>query len=238
MFKTLLVLIYFVGFLLYTLSVRVKVMILNKKGMEKEMYEVVHNMARMWGRQITGVTGSKVTVSGEENIPKDRGVVFIANHQSYFDVPVMMGYVNKPLGFITKVELSKIPIFSMWLKLLGCVFIVRNDAKQSLKAINQGAQQVKSGNSMVIFPEGTRSVDGKLGEFKPGSLKLAVKSGAPIVPVVIKGTINVMNKKSLAIKAADVEIIILPPIMQEEIGKRDTNDLAEQLKNIIMEKLA
>jgi 1-acyl-sn-glycerol-3-phosphate acyltransferase len=237
MTRAFVVLFYFTGYLLYSLTFRVRAAVLNRRGMEKEANEFINYQAAKWARRVIWVTGSKVTVSGQENIPKDKGVVFIANHQSYLDIPVMIGFIDKPKGFIAKVELLKIPILSMWIKRLGGVFIVRNNPKQSLKAINQGAEKVKEGSSMVIFPEGTRSSDGTLGQFKPGSLKLAVKSGAPIVPVVIKGTINILSKKKLAVKPSNVEIYILPPILQDEVAKKGTNDLAERIRNAIMEKL-
>lgn len=237
MIRALIVLLYFVGYLLYSLTFRVRLAILNKRGLEKEANEFINYRAALWARRVIWVTGSKVTVWGQENIPKDKGVVFIANHQSYLDIPVMIGFIEKPKGFIAKIELLKIPILNMWIRQLGGVFIVRNDPKQSLKAINQGAEQVKKGKSMVIFPEGTRSSDGKLGQFKPGSLKLAIKSGAPIVPVVIKGTINILSKKKFAIKPSNVEIFILPPILQDEVEKKDTNDLTEKIRSAILEKL-
>jgi len=237
MIRALIVLLYFTGYLLYSLTFRLRVMALNWRGKKKEAADFINYQAGLWARRVIWITGSKVNISGQENIPKDRGVVFIANHQSYLDIPVMIGYIDKPKGFIAKIELLKIPILSMWIKYLGGVFIVRNNPKQSLKAINQGAEKIKKGSSMVIFPEGTRSADGKLGEFKPGSLKLAVKSGAPVVPVAIKGTVNILPKKKFAIKPSQVEVYVLPPIMQDEDAKKDTNDLMEKIRNAIMEKL-
>ncbi len=237
MIRALIVLLYFAGYLFYSLALRLKVMVMNWRGKEKEAADFINYQARLWAQRMIRITGSKVNISGLENIPKDRGVVFIANHQSYMDIPVMIGYIDKPMGFIAKVELLKVPILSMWIKYLGGVFIVRNNPKESLKAINKGAELIKKGKSMVIFPEGTRSEDGKLGAFKPGSLKLAVKSGAPIVPVAIKGTVNILSKKKFAIKPSEVEAHVLPPIMQDEDVKKDTNVLMEKIRIAIMEKL-
>ncbi len=237
MIRAIIVLVYFAGYLLYSLTFRLRVMVMNRRGMEKKAIDFINYQAGLWARRIIWSTGSKVIIHGQEYVPKDKGVVFIANHQSYLDIPVMIGYIEKPKGFIAKIELLKIPILSMWIKYLGGVYIVRNNPKQSLKAINEGAEKIKNGDSMVIFPEGTRSADGKLGEFKPGSLKLAIKSGAPIVPVVIKGTVNVMPKKKFAVKPSQVELYVLPPIIQDEAAKIDTNDLAEKIRNAIMEKL-
>ncbi|KNY30413.1 lysophospholipid acyltransferase family protein [Pseudobacteroides cellulosolvens] len=237
MIRAIIVLLYFAGYLLYSLTFRLRVLVMNWRGKKTEAVDFINYQAGLWARRVIWSTGSKVIISGQENIPKDKGVVFIANHQSYLDIPVMIGYIEKPKGFIAKIELLKIPILSMWIKHLGGVFIVRNNPKQSLKAINEGAEKIKKGDSMVIFPEGTRSADGKLGEFKPGSLKLAVKSGAPIVPVVIKGTVNVLPKKKFAVKPSQVEVYVLSPIIQDEAAKIDTNDLTEKIRNAIMEKL-
>ena len=97
---------------------------------------------------------------GQENIPQDTAVVLIGNHQSYLDIPVLMGYVNKPIAFIAKSEILKVPVLSKAMKLMQCTFLVRTDMKQSVKAMAEAVETIKKGYSMVIFPEGTRSKGG------------------------------------------------------------------------------
>jgi 1-acyl-sn-glycerol-3-phosphate acyltransferase len=106
-----------------------------------------------------------------------------------------------------------------------------------LLAINQGAENLKKGISMVIFPEGTRSKDGILGDFKPGSLKLAIKAGAPVIPVTLNGSVNILPKKGFIIRPTEVKIIISPPVVLEKALQKDSNALAEAVRNIIQENL-
>lgn len=237
MLRTIYFVIYFIGHLIYTVPFKAKVKRLHAKGMKKEANELSQRVAFYWAQRLIKATGSKVTVIGSENVPKEGGVVFVGNHQSYFDVPLIVGFIDKPMGFIAKEELANYPIFSSWLGYLGCVFIKRNDARESLKAINKGAELVKEGHSMVIFPEGTRSPDGKIGEFKPGSLKLATKAGAPIVPVTLKGAFEILPKGGKRIRPSNVEIIISPPIYKKEKDKNDTTDVSLVIKEIISKNL-
>ncbi len=237
MFRTLIWMLYFCWYLIYSLRLRPKVARLERKGMLAERDELAHKEAMRWGFKVINFAKIKVTVIGEENIPKDKGVLFVGNHQSNLDIPIIMGFINKPKGFIAKVELAKIPILSKWMKYLGCVFIDRSDVRQSLLAINQGAENLKKGISMVIFPEGTRSKDGILGDFKPGSLKLAIKAGAPVIPVTLNGSVNILPKKGFIIRPTEVKIIISPPVVLEKALQKDSNALAEAVRNIIQENL-
>ena len=135
-----------------------------------------HAVARKWARNAITANGSVIKVKGIENVPVSGGVLYVSNHQSNFDIPIFLGFVPRDKGFIAKIELLKVPVFRKWMKNLGCIFIDRKDARKSLTAISQAAVKLKEGHSLVIFPEGTRSSDGKLGRFKPGSLKLGIRS--------------------------------------------------------------
>jgi len=108
--------------------------------------------ARNWARKAITANGSVIQVTGIENIPLSGGVLFVSNHQSNFDIPILIGFLPRDKGFIAKAELLKIPVFRMWMKALGCVFINRKDARQSLVALNQAAEKLKAGHSLVIFP--------------------------------------------------------------------------------------
>lgn len=190
-----------------------------------------------WARSLVKLTGSKINVLGKENIPKNGSVLFVSNHQGNFDIPILLGYIEKPKGFIAKLETSKLPIIKTWMKLMKCIFMDRKDIRQSVKAINKGTKYLAEGYSLVIFPEGTRSKDGSLGKFKPGSLKLSTKSGVPIIPITIKGSNEIMSKKSLKIKPAYVEIIVSPAVEMDNISVKDTKGLSEKVRNIIADNL-
>ncbi len=125
----------------------------------------------------------------------DEPVLFVSNHQGSFDIPLLLGYIDKPKAFIAKWELRYLPFIGSWMKELGCIFIKRNDFRQTLKAFKGAGEVFKKGQSLVIFPEGTRSRSSKLGEFKRGSLKIALREKVPVVPVTIKGSYKLKGSK-------------------------------------------
>jgi 1-acyl-sn-glycerol-3-phosphate acyltransferase len=196
----------------------------------------VYKVTSIWAKSQVAVSGSKIRVSGEENLPKGP-VLFISNHQSNFDIPIFMSFINKPKAFIAKIETAKIPLVASWMRLMRCVFMDRKDIRQSVEAINKGAEYLKEGYSMVIFPEGTRSKTGEVGEFKAGSFKLAVKSGVSIVPVAISGSINIMDKGSIRIKPALVELQVLKPVKVSKLSKEEQKSLHVTVQELIQEAI-
>jgi 1-acyl-sn-glycerol-3-phosphate acyltransferase len=198
---------------------------------ERDKY--IHQVPDYFGKMMIGVTGSKVEVKGLENIPKDQAVLFVSNHQSNFDIPLLMGYLNKPMGFISKVELSKIPIVRQWMENMNCVFMDREDRRQSLQAIKDGIAKLQNGHSLVIFPEGTRSKGDKMGEFKSGSFHLALKSGVSIVPLRINGTYNILESNGNRIKPANISLEAFPPVDPAELGLTDPKAISSYVQQII-----
>jgi len=237
MLRTVTWIIYFILRILIITPKLIKVKSLDKQNRIGERDELIHKVAVSWGRDLMKLSGSQIKVIGEENIPKDKAVLFVSNHQSNLDIPILLGYIDKPKAFIAKIELSKFPVLSTWMKYMNCVFIDRSDVRQSLRAIKEGTKLLKEGYSFVVFPEGTRSKDGTLGEFKPGSLKLATKSGAPIVPITIKGANDIMPSGKLVIRPANVEVIISEPIFMDEDIAKDSNALNQKVWNTIDENL-
>ena len=136
-----------------------------------------------------------------------------------------------------KIELAKLPFINRWMEHLHCVFMDRSDVRQSLKVINQAADYLKQGYSMVIFPEGTRSKGDTLGEFKPGSLKLATKAGVPIVPITIQGSYKIMEQNKFQIKPAKVKITIHKPILTSDLSKEQASDLPNVVRETIKQAL-
>jgi len=190
-----------------------------------EKRNLTFKISNGWARNLVRITGSSVDISGLENIPKDGAVLFVSNHQSNFDIPILLGYLPKPIGFVAKIELAKVPLLSTWLKFGDCVFIDRKDIRQSLKAINVASDILKSGHSMVIFPEGTRSKGKELGVFKPGSLKLAQKAGVPIIPITVHNSYEIYEANNNRVKPARVKVTIGKPI--------DPNDGGEEKSNVV-----
>lgn len=171
-------------------------------------------------RFILWLAGVRITVKGKENIPKDQAVLYVGNHRSYFDI--LVGYVTVPglMGFVAKKEMEKIPLLSAWMRFVNCLFLDRVNLKEGLKTILTGIEQVKRGVSVWIFPEGTRNKNDDLLEllpFKEGSLKIAEKSGCPVIPVALTGTAEVFEKHFPYIRPSHVTIEFGKPFYTKEL---------------------
>lgn len=212
---------------------RIKINKLTQKGDIKERDAYIHKITTNWAKSVMNLAGARITVVGQENIPKDKTILFVANHQSNFDIPLLMSSIDVPKGFIAKKELEKWPIISTWMKYINCIFMDRSNLRKSAEAIVQGTKLLKNGYSMVIFPEGTRSKGGPIQKFKAGSFKLATKSGCIIVPLTINGTYKLLEANNNKIKGADVELVIHPAIDPKELEKEQLDNLNEKVYDII-----
>ncbi len=210
---------------------------LERKNRTEDRTLLLYKITHWWANFVLKLSGCKVHVEGRENIPKDRAALFVANHQSNFDIPLLMSVIDTPKGFIAKKELENIPLLSKWMKYIQCVFMDRNNLRQSAESIVKGINILKSGYSMVIFPEGTRSKSGQHSDFKAGSFKLATKSKSLIVPVTIDGTYKVLEESNNKIKASNLKVIIHKPIDPATLSKDQLNNLHEDVQNIVFNSL-
>lgn len=183
------------------------------------------------------LAGTDITVLGEERVPKDQAVLYVPNHQSYFDIPVLLAWLEKPHPLVSKVEVKKIPLIRQWMELLGCVFIDRDNARQSVSALGEAAKtMVERQRSLIIFPEGTRSRGEQLGEFKSGGFRAALKAGVPVVPVVIDGTYRAMEANHMWIKPASVKVQVLEPIPTRGMTREESKQIGERVRGLIAAK--
>ncbi|NJP38729.1 lysophospholipid acyltransferase family protein [Alkalicoccus luteus] len=196
----------------------------------------IHRRAYLWASSLVRFAGGKVSVHGNDNLPEGP-VLFVAGHQGNFDIPIILSTANRKIGFISKVEVKKIPLIGSWMKLLDCVFIDRNDRRQSVAAIREGAEKLKAGCSLVIFPEGTRNRGGQPGQFKKGSLKLAQLSGVPIIPVTTDGSYKMMEANGGRMKPAHVTITYGEPVTIHQDKKVDAAELAALVQQKVEEHL-
>lgn len=194
-------------------------------------------ITRAWARQMIGLAGGRIEVSGLENLPAAGGVLFVANHQGAFDIPLLIGFLPGIKGFVSKKENFRLPIVSTWMRLLGCIVIDRGDLRQSARAIARGIDALRAGRSLVIFPEGTRSQSGRMNAFKEGSFKLATRSGAAIVPLTIDGSFRLLEGHHGRVTPGIVHLTVHPPLSPGERGDGAVG-LAERVQRIIASALA
>jgi 1-acyl-sn-glycerol-3-phosphate acyltransferase len=192
--------------------------------------------ARTWARLLLGIAGARVEVSGLENLPAG-GVLFVANHQGAFDIPLLLGFVPGLKGFIAKKEVSRLPIVGIWIKLLRCIILDRRDLRQSARAIARGVADLKAGRSLIVFPEGTRSKSGTMGRFKDGSFQLATRSGAAIVPLTIDGSYRLREGHRGRITPGTVHLHIHPVIRVQGLSAAERKSLAATVQGIIASRL-
>lgn len=183
------------------------------------------------------VTGVKLTVIGEENVPKDQAVLYVGNHRSYFDV--VMTYARCPglTGYIAKVEMLRIPLLRDWMKALYCLFLDRDDIKAGLKTILQGIEYIKRGISICIFPEGTRNHSDTMMPFKEGSLKMAEKTGCPIIPMAITNSAEMFENHIPFIRRCHVILEYGKPILPAELSREERKFLGAYTQKKIQEML-
>lgn len=212
---------------------RIKIKILTSKGDIKGRTEYIHKVTHSWAKFIMNIAGAKVNVVGLDNLPENQTVLFVSNHQSNFDIPLLLSTIDVPKGFIAKKELETWPFISTWMKYINCIFMDRDNLRKSAASIIEGVNLLKSGYSMVIFPEGTRSKGKPVDEFKGGSFKLATKSKCPIVPLTINGTYKLLEANNSKIKGASIEVIIHPPIDVSNLNKEQLEDLPKKVHSII-----
>lgn len=187
----------------------------------------LHKIARFWGKSILMVSRITVSVKGYSNIDPALPYIYMPNHQSNFDIPVLLGHLMVQFRWLAKIELFKIPIFGRAMRKAGYISIDRYNRESAIKSLKLAAHKIKSGVSVLIFPEGTRSRDGNIQPFKKGGFVLAIDSGVPIVPVVITGTRSIMTKGKFRVNAGHVNMVIHKPI--------DTSTYTRDKKEALME---
>ncbi|MDY6790381.1 MAG: lysophospholipid acyltransferase family protein [Thermodesulfobacteriota bacterium] len=192
-----------------------------------------HIIARFWGKSILWVSRIKVTVKGVHNIDPAKSYIFMPNHQSNFDIPVLLGCLPAQFRWLAKAELFRIPLFGRAMRGCGYISIDRSNRKSAFRSLEKAADTIRNGVSVLIFPEGTRSLDGKIRSFKKGGFVLTVDSGVSIIPVIIHGTWSIMPKNTLRIMPGNVILEVLQPIETSEYTRKTKDDLMDKVKDIM-----
>ena len=189
----------------------------------------VQGLAAWWARSICAASGVAVTVTGTENLDSNKPYIFAANHQSQFDIFALQGFLGVDFRWLAKKELFQVPIWGPAMRSAGYIPVDRSHGRQALKSINEAAQKIAAGTSVIIFPEGTRTKDGKMRDFKAGAMVLAIKSGVDIVPLAIKGSYEILPKGKLLIKPGNISIQVGSPIATKNYTAKDKHILAKIL---------
>ena len=206
-----------------------------KKYTERDKY--AHCILAFIARSMFYLTGSKIMMIGLKNIPENRPVIFVSNHQGHMDSVIIQGFINKSKGFISIKEVENYPIVGSWMTYTGSVFIDRGNMKQTLITINKAVDNLKRAQSVVVFPEGRLNKGAPTAPFERGWIRLVRKSDVPIVPITIKGAYKALSYDGKMVKSAKVECVISKPIDCSKLKKADEEEFLKDLCDIINSKL-
>lgn len=233
--RTIIALLWVVVYVIIAIPAMICMLFLHKKDPWR-----AESIARFWMtllfRGLIFVCGTRVTIKGLENVPKDQAVVYIGNHRSYFDIILTYEHCNRPTSYIAKAGLRSIPLFGLWGDMMMCLFFDQSDMKASVKMILEGISRLKAGKSIFIFPEGGRNRSESvkpLMEFKDGSFKLASKSGCPVIPVALCKTDDIWEAHSPWVKKASVTITYGTPVYMDDLTPEEKKRPGAYFKDLI-----
>jgi 1-acyl-sn-glycerol-3-phosphate acyltransferase len=192
-----------------------------------------HLIARLWARSILEVSRIKVEVEGLSNVDPAKPYIYMPNHQSNADIPVLLAFLKVQFRWLAKAELFRVPIFGRAMRGVGYISIDRSNHRSAIKSLHAAAGSIRGGTSVLIFPEGTRSLDGNIRVFKKGGFILAIDAGVPIVPVILHGTYPIMPKGRLLVRPRKVVMEILKPIETTDYTRKSKDELVEVVRTSI-----
>jgi 1-acyl-sn-glycerol-3-phosphate acyltransferase len=198
---------------------------------------VVHYYARLWGRVALSANRVRVKLEGMEHLKGEGPYIFMANHQGSYDIFALLGCLPFQFKWLAKKELFSIPFLGWTMAAAGYISIDRTGTRKTVEAMNEAAQKIRNGMSVVIFPEGSRSPDGSIQPFKKGGFTLAIKSKVPIVPITISGSREVMAKDSLTAIPGEIRIRVDSPIETGNYTMKDREPLMKKVNKAISKNL-
>lgn len=227
LFRTFLVVL---AALIFTPSIGVLAIIAGLLGVKDRPNGIYDFVPRKWSRIMLWAAGVKVTVHGAEKLVEGEPHIFVSNHLSWFDIPSLAGYLPR-YKFVAKASLFKIPVFGPAIRAVGMIPIERENRKAAFESLQVAADKIKEGNSVVIYPEGTRGTGYPMRPFKKGPFVLAIASGVPVVPVLLHGTLEVFGKNSKSVRPGPVDIHLLEPIPTAGLSYGDREKLANDVRD-------
>lgn len=189
----------------------------------------------IWSRLCSALIPMSVNVKGRENIVLKQSYVIISNHQSHFDIFVISGWLRMDAKWVMKKELRKVPFIGWACEKLDFIIIDRSNKQKAIESLNAAKDKIVNGTSVMFFPEGTRSRDGEIAQFKKGAFKMALELGLPILPITINGTRKILPSGSFNLMPGKVEMIIHKPISIDNFDDTNVDELIQQSRNLIVE---
>jgi 1-acyl-sn-glycerol-3-phosphate acyltransferase len=203
----------------------------DKKG------NTVHYIGKFWSLLNVFLSGTRLTIKGNEKINSNLTHIVMSNHQSLFDVWALIAKIPLQIRWIVKSEIRKIPIFGYTLERMGHIYVDRKNRAAAYISLETASKKIKKGTSVIIFPEGTRSKNGHLLKFRMGGIIMALKSGVPILPVTINGSRFVLPKNTLALMPGKIEVVVGDVIDSSIYNENNKYELLETIKSAIHENL-
>jgi 1-acyl-sn-glycerol-3-phosphate acyltransferase len=193
----------------------------------------VYPVIRIWGKSVCRLAGARLERIDHSDAAPGEVMLIVSNHQANFDIPLLAGYAGRSCGFVAKKELANLPLLSRWMRLSGCIFLDREDKRKQVAQVRETIETLKRGQSMVIFPEGTRSGSDDMGPFAKGSLNIAQKAGVRIQPVTLQGTWRLKTKGKFLLPGANVRMVLHPPIDPAALSAGDLARLHDLVRDQI-----
>lgn len=192
---------------------------------------------RIWAPGILIAGPAGLEVHGLEKLDPSRPYLFTANHQSFVDIPALFAALPVPLLFLGKIELARVPFVGWYMRAMGMVFIDRTDKARSARSVERITLRLAEGWSLLSFPEGTRSPDGRVQRFRSATFAAAIDTGVPVVPVALAGVIRVFPRNGIGARPGTIRVFIGEPIPTDGLTRNDRTDLADRTQRAVEEML-
>lgn len=232
MFRTL---TYLAALLVFTIYYGGGVIIANLLKVPNRPGGIYDQAARRWSRWLLRAAGIRVRIVGVERLSPDRPVVYVSNHQSWFDILALAANLPGTVRFVSKKELEKIPILGRAMRRAGHIFLDRHNRQKAFSAYEEVSEVIAAGLSAVVFAEGTRSRTGDLQHFKKGPFVLAIAAQVPVVPVYCAGTFTILPKGSIRVRPHDVTLYVGDAIPTKGLDYEDRERLLQDARHVIRE---
>jgi 1-acyl-sn-glycerol-3-phosphate acyltransferase len=199
--------------------------------------DIVMRLGKLWSRLILAAAGVQVVYRGGEHVPSDRSCVFIANHQSLLDIWALTPALPLSTRFVAKQSLFQIPFLGWAMAASGFIPVDRANRTRAVRSLSRAAERIRDGRCVILFPEGTRSRDGRLAPFKKGGFHLALQAGVPVIPVAISGSFRALAPGTMRVRPGEVRVAFAPPIVPSPSGPAAVDDLMRAVREAIAERL-